>query len=122
MADPRATRRCAHAVGNVHHRRSRLLSRTSGHSRSRFRECHLEKLYLQYFARDCGSLANCVQITEAMIPRGGALKLIQRNYVVPGSTRGPDPKQVVNPSLIVFDGANLSAATAENGGSPGWTR
>ncbi|MDV3242034.1 MAG: hypothetical protein LOY00_09735, partial [Methylocaldum sp.] len=64
-----------------------------------------DKLYVYYFARDCGNLPNCREITEEMVPPGDAIKIIQRNYVVPGSTRGPDPKQLVNPTLIVFDGA-----------------
>ncbi|WP_133717750.1 hypothetical protein [Methylocaldum gracile] len=64
-----------------------------------------DKLYVYYFARDCGNLPNCREITEEMVPPGDAIKIIQRNYVVPGSTQGPDPKQLVNPTLIVFDGA-----------------
>lgn len=63
-----------------------------------------DKLYVQYFARDCGELSNCLEITEEMVPRGDALKVVQRNYVVPGTTRGPDPNLVVNPRLIVLDG------------------
>jgi hypothetical protein len=60
------------------------------------------KLYLKYFSRDCGDLPNCHQVTEQMVPRGESLKLIQRNYIVPGSTRGPAPDRVVNPRLIVL--------------------
>ena len=65
-----------------------------------------DKLYLHYFARDCTNLPNCVQITEKMVPRGDGVKIMQRNYVVPGTTRGPDPNLVVNPQVIVFDGAS----------------
>jgi hypothetical protein len=43
-----------------------------------------------------------------MIPQDGELKLVQRDYVVPGSTRGPDPRLLVNPSLIILDGASRS--------------
>ena len=50
-----------------------------------------EKLYIHYFARDCTYLPNCHEITKDMIPQDGELKLVQRDYVVPGSTRGPDP-------------------------------
>jgi hypothetical protein len=32
------------------------------------------------------------------------LKLMQRNYVTPGSTRGPDPAKVLNPFAIILDG------------------
>jgi hypothetical protein len=65
-----------------------------------------DSLYLQYFARDCTGLENCVAVTEEMIPRGGSLKIVQRNYVVPGRTRGTDPNVVMNPVLIVLDGAS----------------
>lgn len=65
-----------------------------------------DRLYVQYFARNCTGLENCQQVTEAMVPRGDAMKIVQRNYVLPGSTRGPDPEVLVNPVLIVFDGAS----------------
>lgn len=64
-----------------------------------------DKFYVQYYARDCRNIPNCVTITEDMVPRGNLIKIIQRNYVVPGSTAGPDPTQVVNPTLIVLNGA-----------------
>lgn len=63
-----------------------------------------EKLYLRYFARDCMNLENCLEVTEQMVPRGNKLKIIQRNYVAPGSARGPDPKMLVNPRLIILKG------------------
>jgi hypothetical protein len=63
-----------------------------------------DKLYLHYFTRDCGTMPHCTEITEEMIPRGGALKIIQRDYVVPGTTLGPDPKLLINPTLIILDG------------------
>lgn len=65
-----------------------------------------EKLYLQYFARDCTKLSHCLQVTEQMVPRGQKLKLIQRNYVALSSARGPDPKMLENPRLIVLKGPN----------------
>jgi hypothetical protein len=61
-----------------------------------------EKLYLVYFARDCGNMKHCHPITEAMVPHGDQLKFIQRNYVVPGTTRGPAPGGLVNPKMIVL--------------------
>ncbi len=66
---------------------------------------NVDSLYVQYFARDCMALENCVEVTEEMVPRGDALKIVQRNYVVPGSTRGADPNLLVNPVLIVLDGS-----------------
>lgn len=69
-----------------------------------------DKLYVHYFARDCTGLSDCFTITEEMVPRGGTIKIIQRNYVVPGTTRGPDPHQLLNPVAIVLDGAARSAS------------
>jgi hypothetical protein len=43
-------------------------------------------------------------ITEKQVPRGEAIKIIQRNYVVPGSARGADPTKVLNPVAIVLNG------------------
>ncbi|WP_074667163.1 hypothetical protein [Nitrosomonas communis] len=74
---------------------------------------HTGKLYVHYFARECTDLPNCHEITRDMIPQDGELKLIQRNYVVPGSTRGPDPTLLVNPSLIIFDGASRPKSQAD---------
>jgi hypothetical protein len=65
-----------------------------------------DHFYVQYFARDCGSLPHCFTVTEDMIPVGNLLKFLQRNYIVPGGTRGADPTQVLNPTLIVLNGAS----------------
>ena len=65
-----------------------------------------DKLYVHYFARDCSGLKNCTEVTEQMVPRGGLLKIVQRNYVVPGSARSADPARIVDPVLIVLDGAS----------------
>lgn len=65
------------------------------------------KFYVQYFARDCRGIRPCQTITEQMVPRGEAVKVIQRNYVVPGSARGADPSQVLNPVAIVLDRAAM---------------
>ena len=62
--------------------------------------------YVYYVARDCTGLANCVQITTQQVPRGGTIKLIQRNYVNPGSTNGPNPDDILNPVVIVLNGRN----------------
>lgn len=60
------------------------------------------KLYVEYFARDCSGIEHCQQITEAMVPKGDVVKIIQRNYVVPGTARGVDPARVLNPVAIVL--------------------
>lgn len=67
------------------------------------------KFYVQYFARDCTGIAHCQVITEKMVPRGQVIKVVQRNYVVPGSARGADPHKVLNPVAIVLDGATRPA-------------
>ena len=68
-----------------------------------------DKLYVQYFARNCAGIAHCLTITEEMVPKGAAIKIIQRNYVVPGTARGPDPAQLVNPVAIILDRSALTA-------------
>lgn len=67
-----------------------------------------DKLYLQYFARDCSGVPNCTAISEKSVPKGEFIKIIQRNYVVPGSLRGGDPTKLVNPSIIVLNPKNFS--------------
>jgi hypothetical protein len=69
-----------------------------------------DKFYVQYFARDCTGISHCLTITEAMVPKGDPIKIIQRNYVVPGSTRGADPTQVLNPVAIILNRSALSAS------------
>lgn len=59
-----------------------------------------EKLYLQYYARDCRGLAHCYEVSQDLISLDGKMKLIQRNYVADGTRRGPDPKFLVSPKLI----------------------
>ncbi len=64
-----------------------------------------EKFYVYYFARDCSGLYPwCHEISRNLIPLGDTIKIIQRNYVNPGSRRGPDPSMVLNPISIQFDG------------------
>ncbi|MGZ5199423.1 MAG: hypothetical protein ACXWC4_06590 [Telluria sp.] len=60
------------------------------------------KLYVQYFARDCTGIKHCQPITEQMVPKGNVVEIIQRNYVVPGTTRGPDPNKLLNPVAIIL--------------------
>jgi hypothetical protein len=60
--------------------------------------------YVYYVARDCSGLAHCREISKQLVPTGGLIKFIQRNYINPGSTNGPDPNKILNPVAIVFDG------------------
>ena len=60
--------------------------------------------YVYYVARDCTGLAHCREISTKLVPNGALLKFIQRNYMNPGSTSGPDPNKMLNPVAIVLDG------------------
>jgi hypothetical protein len=62
--------------------------------------------YVYYVARDCTGLAHCREISTKLVPTGGTIKLIQRNYVNPGSSSGPDPNKILNPVAIVLNGSN----------------
>jgi hypothetical protein len=71
-----------------------------------------KKFYVYYFARDCTGLYPwCQEIPRTLIPRGDTMKILQRNYVnppsesYPDSRRGPDPRKVLNPISIEFDGS-----------------
>lgn len=68
---------------------------------------HKSKLfYVYYVARDCTGLTHCVEVSRQLVPKGGTIKFIQRNYINPGSTNGPDPNEILNPVLIVLNGQN----------------
>jgi hypothetical protein len=60
--------------------------------------------YVYYLARDCTGLAPCLEVSRKVFPPGETLKLMQRNYVSPGSARGPKPTKVLNPVVIILDG------------------
>lgn len=60
--------------------------------------------YVYYLARDCTGLDPCLEIPRKLFPIGETLKLMQRNYVNPGSARGPVPSKVLNPFAITLDG------------------
>jgi hypothetical protein len=64
------------------------------------------KFYVYYFARDCSGLYPwCQEIPRTLVPKGDTIKIIQRNYITPGSRRGPDPYKVLEPVAIEFDGS-----------------
>ena len=65
-----------------------------------------ELFYVQYFARDCRGLDHCLEVSTKVIPAGETIKAIVRNYVVPGSARGPDPAALLMPRAIILDGKN----------------
>ena len=72
-----------------------------------------EKLYVYFFSRNCSDIkdltgGNCLSISEAMIPRCtdptlqtcDLIKLAERNYIVPGTRRGPDSSSILPPRLL----------------------
>ena len=74
---------------------------------------NIDKYYVYYFARNCSDIlaltgGNCLSITEEMIPVCSAptthtcdyLKLAVRNYVVPGTRRGPEETLLQHPKLL----------------------
>ena len=71
-----------------------------------FLTANSDLFYVYYVARNCTGLTHCREISKKLVPAGGTIKLIQRNYVNPGSKRGPDPYQILNPVAIVLDGRN----------------
>lgn len=63
------------------------------------------KFYVYYFARDCTGLYPwCKEVPRTLVSRGEMIKIVQRNYLNPGSRRGADPRQILNPVTIEFDG------------------
>jgi hypothetical protein len=60
--------------------------------------------YVYYLARDCTGLHPCLEIPRKLVPVGEQIKLMQRNYINPGSTSGPDPTKVLNPFAIILNG------------------
>ncbi|ABQ27236.1 hypothetical protein [Geotalea uraniireducens] len=74
---------------------------------------NIEKYYVYYFARNCSDIldltgGNCLSVTEDMIPACSDsatqtcdyLKLAVRNYVVPGTRRGPEETLLQHPKLL----------------------
>ncbi len=63
--------------------------------------------YVYYFARDCSGLYPwCEEIPKQLLSPGEAIKIIQRNYINPGTKRGPAPGKVLNPVSFELDGAS----------------
>lgn len=81
------------------------------------------KFFVHYFTRDCARLEDahvvdraqdCTTITEQMVPKAGATNAIGdatlvgmffpgiRDYMKPGTARGPDTTQLLTPRLLTF--------------------
>jgi hypothetical protein len=65
--------------------------------------------YVYYVARDCSGLHPCLELSRKQVPVGESIKLLQRNYINPGSARGPDPARILNPVALVLDGRRRPA-------------
>ena len=52
----------------------------------------LDKFFVWYVSHDCSRVntANCTEISESDIPRGGTLVVSLRDYIVPDTQRGPN--------------------------------
>jgi hypothetical protein len=70
---------------------------------------NLDKLYVYYFTRNCedekvSALTHgfCLSVkdTELAIPAGDKASLVERDYMVPGTQRGPDSKLTL-PSMVL---------------------
>ena len=63
------------------------------------------KLFVYYLTRNCAGLenltgGNCLSITNDMVPPGGSFKISLRDYVRPGTARGPDSAQLLKPMVM----------------------
>jgi hypothetical protein len=63
------------------------------------------KFYLYYFTRDCSGLedltdGHCFQLSEQIIPAGDQFIATIRDYIKPGTQRGPDSSHVL-PSMVL---------------------
>jgi hypothetical protein len=65
--------------------------------------------YVYYIARDCTGLHPCLEIPRKLVPLGEQIKLMQRNYINPGSTARADPAKVLNPFAIILKGDDQPA-------------
>jgi hypothetical protein len=81
-----------------------------------------DKIFVHYYARDCTPLnqllgdraLDCTTITDQVVPRGndtsavghpalrGMLMVALRDYIVPGTERGPDPSVLLPPRILTF--------------------
>lgn len=64
-----------------------------------------EKFYLHYLTRDCARIQNltdgkCTSIDETALPRGAKFASVVRDYLAPGTKRGPDPTKLLKPRII----------------------
>jgi hypothetical protein len=75
-----------------------------GTAASYFEDPDSDLFFVYYFARDCTGLEHCLEVSRKAIPSGGIMKAIVRNYVVPGTARGPRGDMLLMPRVIILDG------------------
>ena len=82
---------------------------------------HSGEFFVHYYTRNCAVLRgvpgwrdNCTQITDQMVPPHGdtsaqgdpalhgTFMASLRDYVKPGTTRGPDPRKLLTPRVLAF--------------------
>jgi hypothetical protein len=64
-----------------------------------------DPFYVHYVARNCAGLHPCIEVSTKLVAPEETIRLIQRNYILPGARRGPDPMKLLSPILIVLDGS-----------------
>lgn len=67
-----------------------------------------DKLFLVYFTRDCSDLkdltdGHCVEIPTTLIPVGDSIVLAVRDYIKPGTRRGPDSSLVLPSRMLQLE-------------------
>lgn len=68
---------------------------------------HTGKLFVFYLTRNCARLRNltgghCLSIRRRMVPAGGTFSLALRDYIRPGTERGPDSAKLLPPWVIML--------------------
>jgi hypothetical protein len=66
---------------------------------------HTGKFYIYYFTRDCSGVEDlthgkCFEVPKTMTPPADHMVLSLRDYVRPGTQRGPDSSLVL-PSMVL---------------------
>lgn len=63
------------------------------------------KFFIHYLTRNCATIrkltdGQCTSIPKSQVPAGVKFAPVVREYVAPGTTRGPNPIQILNPRII----------------------
>ncbi len=63
------------------------------------------KYYVHYLTRNCARIRNltdgeCTSIDRTALPRGVKFASVVRDYLAPGTRRGPDPTKLLKPRII----------------------